>query len=204
MADQESIDQLKIIWAKYGVLLVAGVLGGALLIAGWQYWQYGQRQAAEQNATHYNSYLNAVANNDTETAQRHLDALKADAPGSSYAVIAAMSSAAVSVSNGDLIDAEQQLRWAIDTKIDTLKALASFRLARILYAQGRYPDALSQLSGYFPESYQSLIAELRGDIFYAQGDSAAAKDAYEQAKELQSNVDQNHLQIKLDDLSSGQ
>lgn len=82
-----------------------------------------------------------------------------------------------------------------------LQAIATTRLARIQLAQKDYDAALATLDTQLPESYKANVAELKGDIYLAQGDKAQARASYQAAADnggLESNP---LLQVKLDDLA---
>jgi predicted negative regulator of RcsB-dependent stress response len=74
--------------------------------------------------------------------------LKDEYGGSSYARFGAMLEARIAVEAGDLAAAESALRWALsagDTRSD-IGQLIQLRLARVLAAQGKEPEALAILA----------------------------------------------------------
>ncbi len=59
---------------------------------------------------------------------------------------------------------------------------ARLRLARVQLAQGRYDDALATLDAVAEPSVEPRVLELRGDVKLAQGEKAAALEAWRKAQ----------------------
>ncbi len=83
------------------------------------------------------------------------------------------------------------------------------RLARVQLAQGRYDDALATLDAVAETSVEPRVLELRGDVKLAQGDEAAALDAWRKAQaaatadpETGAQLDTELLQLKINELSA--
>ena len=80
--------------------------------------------------------------------------------------------------------------------------VARLRLARVLAYREQYQEALALLDVPMPGQFAGRIAEIRGDIHVALGETDAARTAYLEAivtpgAEL---LDRNFLQMKLADL----
>jgi hypothetical protein len=83
-----------------------------------------------------------------------------------------------------------------------LALIARLRLARVLAYREQYPEALALLNVPQPGQFAGRIAEIRGDIHVALGETDAARSAYLEAMvtpgaEL---LDRSFLQMKLADL----
>ena len=68
-------------------------------------------------------------------------------------------------------------------------------------AQKQYDQALATLNSQLPKSFAATVAELKGDIFSAQGDKAQARTQYQAAADKGGLENNPLLQIKLDDLA---
>ena len=118
------------------------------------------------------------------TANYLADKVKNDYASSSYAQLAALYKAQLAVKASNLVDAETELRWVLaQSPTAEIKAQAQLRLAKVLLATEKYPLALAELAQPIV-GFKPLYAELKGDILLAQGDEAAARAAYQQAKDL--------------------
>ena len=111
--------------------------------------------------------------------------LKDEHGGSSYARFGAMLEARIAVETGDLAAAESALRWALsagDTRSD-IGQLIQLRLARVLAAQGKEPEALAILA-QGSEAYPVAYAQAVGDIHLAAGRTDEALTAYRDGRDL--------------------
>ena len=121
---------------------------------------------------------------------------------SSYSTLTAFVAAKEAVEKNDLDAASEKLNWIItNEKNPELKATAATRLARVHIAQKQYDQALATLNSQLPESFAATVAELKGDIFSAQGDKAQARTQYQAAADKGGLENNPLLQIKLDDLA---
>ncbi|MBB3045957.1 putative negative regulator of RcsB-dependent stress response [Litorivivens lipolytica] len=212
--DEEQVEALKKWWADNGKSTVLGIVVAVAAVFGWQGWQKQQEGKLAEASASYQSLLEADSAAETDsskvtTAQHLAETLKADYPGTTYAIFGAMYKAKYAAQINKWEEAEAELRWVLDQKPnDPLLLQAKVRLAHVLLAQKRYEDAQNILAGSELGSYAALIAETRGDILMAQGDKAGALAAYEQAKtELAAleNASQNPLlEMKINDLQSAQ
>ncbi|WP_019528922.1 YfgM family protein [Dasania marina] len=189
--DEEQIEAIKRWWKENGKSTLTGI---ALAIAagfGWQGWQKQQQESAYAASSAYQNLLAVVAKdqaplNDEQmaTANYLADKVKNDYASSSYAQLAALYKAQLAVKASNLVDAETELRWVLaQSPTAEIKAQAQLRLAKVLLATEKYPLALAELAQPIV-GFKPLYAELKGDILLAQGDEAAARAAYQQAKDL--------------------
>jgi predicted negative regulator of RcsB-dependent stress response len=81
----------------------------------------------------------------------------------------------------------------------SLVRLARLNLARILLDEGAYDEASKLVAGD-AGAFKGEYTVLRGDIALANGDKAAAAEAYTQAM-TEEVGDRGLLQMKLDDLA---
>jgi predicted negative regulator of RcsB-dependent stress response len=90
--------------------------------------------------------------------------------------------ARVQVDAGDAKNARVQLAWAAENAKDTgLRELARLRLAAVMLDEKAYDEAMKQLDAEPAAAFAPRFAELRGDVFAAQGKIAEARSAYDMA-----------------------
>ena len=83
---------------------------------------------------------------------------------------------------GDAKNARAQLAWAAENARDAgLRELARLRLAAVMLDEKAYDDAMKQLAAEPAAAFAPRFAELRGDVFAAQGKTAEARNAYDAA-----------------------
>lgn len=184
--DEERLEALQRWWKENGTSIVAGILVGALAIAGWNLWQNNQRSVGLQASNVYQQLLLANREQRSEAAIKLSERLIQQYPATVYGDFARLFLARLRVEAGDLAAARKTLEEAM-TRLqdDELRLLARLRLAQVLLALGEQDAALTQLDGV-PEDktgkFQGAYAELRGDVLVARGQPEQARAAYEKAR----------------------
>ena len=118
-----------------------------------------------------------------------------------YASLGALLLAKAKAEQGNDAAVVENLQWVIDnSKQATLQSIAKLRLARVYIAQNELDKAQKLLDQRFPQAYQSLQAEVRGDLLVGRGDIAAAKVAYDEAIAAAGAEDVDYLRMKRDNL----
>ncbi len=77
--------------------------------------------------------------------------------------------------------------------------LSKIRLARLMLSVKQAEQALTILNETYPESFNGMVLELKGDVLLSQGNNEQAKAAYTQAKLLSKSANR-WLQLKIDDI----
>ncbi|KEZ75847.1 YfgM family protein [Salinisphaera hydrothermalis] len=204
MADYDNNEELASLarwWSKNGTAAIVGVLIGLLAIGGWYAWGwYSNRQDAQAADMYAEVQQGISAQNVTGGIDNIVEKLKSDYSGTPYAGAAALSMASYYVDQKKLDKAAAELDWAIKNADGKgIREIATVRKARVLWAQKKPDAALKLLNRDHPASFDSLFAELAGDIHAAQGDDAAAHAAYKKAmSHLPSDAPKQMLQHKLD------
>ncbi len=210
--DEEQIETLKNWWGENGTSLMASIAVALIAVFGWEFWQDQKQATMEEASGLYQDLLvaaagtNGVMSSTQRTTANHLaEKLKEDYAGSIYAQFGALYKAKFAVSNNELSRAEQELRWILDGDAAAeMKIQATLRLARVLYAQENYDDALSLLETD-SSGYAASFEEVRGDIYSAQGDLEKANIAYQAALEQGQAIgatNNNVLDLKMQQLKS--
>ena len=182
LEEQEQLDELKTWWKQHGNWVTAVVVAVAVAVVGWQGWNWWQRDQATQAAAVYAAVERAAAEHDAKKAREATGELIDKFSGTAYAGMAALVSARLQVESGDLKSAKLQLGWAVDNARDgALRDLARLRLAAVLLDEKAYDEALQQLANEPAPPFSSRYAELKGDVYAAQGKPEQAKQAYQTA-----------------------
>jgi predicted negative regulator of RcsB-dependent stress response len=213
LEEQEKIASLKAWWEKYGNALTSIVLGVAVAVAGYNLWQWYQRDKAAKAAGAYDELQRAATARDIGRT-RELTGVLLDRYGSTaYAEMGAMLAAKANLDAGDAKTAKAQLQWAIDHAVDPeYRALGRLRLAGVLLDEGSYDEALKQVndnaSAELSPTFQASFADRRGDIYVAQDKLDDARREYAGALALlnahaESRAYANVVQLKLDGLMGG-
>ena len=75
-----------------------------------------------------------------------------------------------------------QLAWAAENAKDPgFRELARLRLAAVMLDENAYDEAIKQLATEPAVAFAPRFAELRGDVFAAQGRTAEARNSYDLA-----------------------
>ena len=171
--EQEQIEAFGQWWKANGTFISVAVVVALSAYFGWTAWQkYQQTQATESSAI-----FQKIIEGDKDAAL--IEQLKKDYPNTYYGQAVHLLQAEEAVTKGNLELAEQELTTLLDKKPDEVLAYtARLRLARVLFAEGKYDAALTHLTGDVSEAYTSLYAELKGDILAAQAQTERAAESY--------------------------
>lgn len=182
LEQQEQLDQVKHLWAKYGNLVTWTLILCLGAYAGWMGYQYWQNDRALKAGGLYEALDAASLGGDlTKTTQAFND-LKDNYAGTTFAEQGALLAAKVQATKGKEDQARATLAWEVEHgKNANLVAIARLRLAGLLLDAKQYDAALTQLNAELPAEFKSLADDRRGDILIAQGKKADAVKSYEQA-----------------------
>lgn len=200
--DDEKVEELKAWWKENGTSVVAGVALAIAGLFGWEYWKdYQANTAAEA------SELYATVNK-TQTAVEQMlpnvQTLQSGYASTPYAATASLKLAQQYAEKGEYEPATAALRWVLDnSKEAAFQHIASIRLARVQLAMGKPDDALATANKAFPAAYQSLVEELKGDVYTAQNKVAEARSAYDKAMLSSTGGSVELIKMKRDNLGEG-
>ncbi|WP_339691914.1 tetratricopeptide repeat protein [uncultured Pseudoalteromonas sp.] len=194
--EEQQAEAIKRFFRENGVSLALGVVLGLGGLYGWKAYNQNQITTAESASDAYTQLVEGgevLGSADTFIAE-HKD--------TNYSALAAFVAAKEAVEKGQLDVASEKLSWIMNNVTNAdLKATATTRLARVQIAQQQYDQALTTLNAKLADSFTATVAELKGDIYTAQGDANQARTAYQTAADA-GGLDNNPLlQIKLDDLA---
>jgi predicted negative regulator of RcsB-dependent stress response len=203
--EQEQVDALKAWWKQnsnwvYGLVTVA-----LLAFAGSQFWKQHQASQANGAASLYTEVMKQTASGDAKRIGDAADALADRFSTSPYAARAQLLAAQTSQQAGDAARAKARLWWVIEhAEENGLQHVARLKLAAMLLDEKQYDDALKHLGTAHPAAYDSVYADLKGDVLSAMGKTEEARAAYKQALEKADAqaAQRNLIQLKLDGLGN--
>jgi len=182
LEEQEQLDELKTWWKMYGNLVTGILVAVALAVAGWQGWNWWQRQQSAQASALFSGLQTAAVQKDAKRARELAGELIDKYSSTAYAGMGAMIAARTQLDAGDAKNARAQLAWAAENARDPgLRDLARLRLAAVMLDEKAHDEAMKQLSTEPAAAFAPRFAELRGDVFAAQGKTAEARNAYDGA-----------------------
>jgi predicted negative regulator of RcsB-dependent stress response len=179
--EQERIAAIHHWWEDNAKFVFAAVAIFLLSVAGWRGWQYwtsvqladAAAMAAELGTARGNAKKTA------DIAQSIIDKY----PRTFFASEAALVSAQSSFEAGDLAAAQSRLEWVMANGRDEHRGIARIRLAAVLLDLKKYAEAVQLLDASKDEAWAAMAADLKGDIFFAQGRIDEARASYKLAIE---------------------
>jgi predicted negative regulator of RcsB-dependent stress response len=182
LEQQEQLDQVKHLWAKYGNLVSWTLLIVLGSYAAWMGYQYWESDRAFKAGGLYEEMDRSVNAGDADKAGQAFNDLKNNYAGTTYAEQGALLVARIQALKGKEELARASLNWEVEHgKNPNLVAIARLRLAGLLLDAKQYDAALAQVKADLPEEFLALASDRRGDILAAQGKKDEAVKAYEQA-----------------------
>lgn len=181
-------------WLRDNALgLVGGLVVGAAIIGGWQYWKNRTHaQAVEQHAAYQTALLD-IRSGEFDKASQAVASL----PDTAYSELAALQLAKAQVDKGDR-DAAIATLESVKGAEPGVAAVVQQRLARLLTDAGRGEDAVKLLA----DADDAVSLEARGDAHFALKQNEQARADYAQAlRQLDSAAQQRGLlELKLSEV----
>jgi predicted negative regulator of RcsB-dependent stress response len=177
--EQERIAEIQHWWEDNARFVYAAIAAFVLAIGGWKGWQYWSGVQSEDAAAMVAELPKAKgdAKKTADIAQAVID----KHPRSFFASSAALAAAQASFDAGDLAGAQARLEWVIKNGREEHRGIARVRLAAVLLDLKKYAEALETLEANKDEAWAALVADLKGDILFAQGRTDEARASYKLA-----------------------
>lgn len=210
--DEEQVENLKRFFKDYGTPILTGVVLALAVFGGWRYWNEQRIESSTKASSVFQDMLGAVQRSQVNPAdkaastdvQRYAKTLREDYSKTPFAVSAGLLLARQAVDRSDFKEAEKQLKWALEQKPEeSVRILATTRLARVLAADKRFDEAQALLAKETDAGFKPTVEELKGDIYQAQGKIAEAQKAYLAAVQALQNRDDERrplLEMKMADV----
>jgi len=194
LTEEEQIEAFKRWWSENWVTIVLPLIVGVLLYVSWFWWQDQKSAQARVASEKYEDFLTTIqeageaglTDEQKENALGKGEAIIGEYAKTLYADMTNLALGNIYMDAGDLDKAANTFNAVVQNATnESMELLAKARLAKVYAVQQRYDEALALLvrpgDAEGDKSFVSLYAEIRGDIFLAQGDNAAANTAFTQA-----------------------
>jgi predicted negative regulator of RcsB-dependent stress response len=195
LQEQEQLDALKAFWNKQGNLITWVLVLVLAAFAGWNGWQWYQRDLATKAGAMFDELDRAARAGDAERSGRIFSDLRARYPSTAFAQQGGLLTARVQFDKGQADAAMATLAWVADNAVeDEMRTVARLRLAALQAEAKQYDDALKTLQAATAAGFEGLAADRRGDVLLAQGKPGEARAAYEAAyRALGERIDYRRL-----------
>jgi hypothetical protein len=170
-------DQLKKLWDRYSVFIVAGALLIIAGVGGWRGYQYLEAKKAAEASMAFNKAVELSEQNKHAEAEAAFETLAAKAP-SGYRMLARLRAAAEATNRDPKAAAKMYDDIAADRSVDSeMQDLARIRAAELLLDSSSYPEILTRLeSSAAPTStFRHTAREMLALSAWRGGDTAAAR-----------------------------
>lgn len=202
--EEQQEEAIKKFLKENGLQIAVGAVLGLAGFTGWNMYVDSQLKAQEAASVQYDQFVERAGTEAAplETVNSELSKFVEAHGDSGYAIFANLIAAKKAAEAGELVEAEQHLKVAqADTTEPSLKALITTRLARIQIGLEQYDVALATLDSITEAGFEANVAELKGDIFVAQGNADKARQSYQVAADKGGLESNTVLKMKLEDLA---
>jgi len=204
LSEKEQIEQFRSWWSEYGAYVIGGIVIGAGLLFGYNYYQNAKLQEQLNASTAYEALLVQVAGGDLDEAEAAASEIASLYGETSYAGQAGLAMARLYMDKNRDMDAADALKAVIDGSAnDELKHVARLRMARIYLYQDKAQEVVDLLVAEDAGAFAAAYTEVLGDAYAQLGRIAEAEDAYQKIlvdTSSQGTVDQQLVQWKVLDL----
>lgn len=186
LEEQESLDQLKAWWEKWGNLTLSCITVGCLGFAAWNGWNWYERNQGAKATVAYVQLQNAYVQNDSKNMKSLADGLMKEYPRHVFASLAALMKATSELEAGNRDAARAALEWVLnEAKRPEYKAVATVRLAGLELDAGNVDKALTLVRSIkAPEADSAMVLDRLGDVLLAKGEVENARAAWKRAMEV--------------------
>jgi hypothetical protein len=170
-------DQLKKLWEKYSIFIIAGVILIIAAVGGWRGYQYLEAKKAAEAGAAFDAATELSEQNKHAEAEAAFTKLAATAP-SGYRTLARMRAAAEVATRDPQAAAKMYDEIAADRSIGSAEqSLATVRGAGLLLDTAAYPDMLQRLEAAAAPgaAYRHTARELLALSAWRVNDSTAAR-----------------------------
>ena len=180
--EEQQVEALKEWWKENGTPLVVGAILGLAGFGAWKYWNHQQITDQENASDLFSNVTEILKTEDKKGLAESAQAVKDAYPDSSYAVLAALQLAKLSVDANEIDKAASELTWVIENHANNEMAVtAKIRLARVLIQQDKASEALPLVTLEEESGYYGLASLVKGDALLALGKNDEALVAYKAA-----------------------
>lgn len=205
LSEKEQIEAMRQWWRENGRYIISGLVIGAGLLFGWNYWQGQQEQSSREASVLFEALAEHVAATRLEPARETARRLVDEYGSTVYAGQARLAMARLYMDMGRDRDAAEELRAIVEQGRGDgeVELLARLRLGKILLYQDRPEEVVELLQGFQDTAFAARYSETLGDALVALGRQDEAVEAYTVALADSPNaptVDRELVQMKINDL----
>lgn len=204
LSEKEQIDKIREWWSDYGSYVIGGIVIGAAILYGWNYYQSSEQNAALEASALYSALTDDVVEERLEAVELTASELFTDYADTPYASQAGLALARLYMDQNRDQDAADTLRDLIASNAaDAFKSIARLRLAKVLLYQEQPEAVFELLEGRQEPAFEARYAEALGDAYAMLDRHADAREAYQRALSepaQAATVDRTFVQLKLLDL----
>lgn len=201
--EEEELERLRNWWNDNKWFVITGLVAGASLLFGVNWYKDMTRTRAETASSVYADLIESVDSGRREEALSLAGLIKDEFAATPYGAQADLALAKLHMDAGDADAAVAALRAAIAEGSDELAHVARLRLARVQLSLGQLEEAQQTLAVKSEGEFAQLYQDLRGDILVASGDTQAAIEQYQKALAHPVAIgDPEYIEIKLQNLGA--
>lgn len=185
LEEQESLDQLKAWWEKWGNLTLSVITVGCLAFAGYNGWNWYERYQGNKATVAYVALQNAYVQNDEKNMKSLADGLMKEYPRHVFASLAGLMKAAAEQKAGNLDSARAALNWVLnDGARPEYADIARVRLAGLELDAKQPQKAMEIIKSVSAAQAESpMVLDRLGDIHLALGEVENARQVWNKALE---------------------
>lgn len=175
--DELRREQLKKIWEKYSIYIVAAAILVVVAVAGWRAYEYVATQNAYKAGAAFDAAVTLSDDNKHAEAEAAFNALAADAP-AGYRTLARLRAAAEASSRDAQAAVKLYDAIAADTSVGVSeRSLATVRAAALLVDSDSYDDMVKRLesSAQAGSIYRHTARELLALSAWRNGNAAETR-----------------------------
>ena len=204
LSEKEQIEQIRSWWSDYGNYVIGGIVAGALILFGFNYYQSNKLNTQLEASTLFEDLARHVGDGDLDEAEAIAEELTSNYANTTYAPQSKLAMALLYMEKNRDQDAADALGDLLASTGDQqLKSIARLRLARIYLYQDKAQEVVDLLEGHEDTAFSARYAEVLGDAYAALGRVAEAETAYQAAlgdATASQSIDRALVQWKILDL----
>ncbi len=204
LSEKEQIEQIRTWWSDYGNYVIGGVVAGALILFGINYYQTSKLNTQLEASALFEQLAEHVGEGDLEGAQAVATDLGSAYANTTYAPQSKLAMARLYMEKNRDQDAADVLNELMVSKSDEhLKDIGRLRLARIYLYQDKAQEVVDLLEGFESSAFSARYSEVLGDAYAVLGRVADAEAAYQAAlgdTNASQSIDRALVQWKILDL----
>jgi predicted negative regulator of RcsB-dependent stress response len=162
--------------------IFAGIALGIAGLWGYAKWQNSQMAQNQNAASEYQQLVSVINTQPAQDAAEVLVRYDEQYGMNYYAMKAHMSLADRWIEDGQIEQAISEYQKVLDSKASQpIAEMVRLRMARLYVANENFDAAREQLSMVQSSAYETVVEEVKGDIFAAENTPKKAQDAYQLA-----------------------